>query len=88
MRTDEQLVRLDGIYAHGVFRAWRHIARQFQNLRRSTSTPDRWAPKLRDDCNSSPAKLPQSDGRDRKAASAPFDPAPRGRGINTHLSPA
>jgi DNA transposition AAA+ family ATPase len=28
--SDEQLVRLDDIYAHGVFRDWRHLARQFQ----------------------------------------------------------
>jgi AAA domain len=28
--TDEQLLRLDELYAHGVFRAWRHIARRFQ----------------------------------------------------------
>jgi hypothetical protein len=29
--TDEQLLRLDQIYAHGVFRDWRHIARSFQS---------------------------------------------------------
>ena len=28
--TDAQLLRLDELYAHGVFRAWRHIARSFQ----------------------------------------------------------
>ncbi len=28
--SDEQLVRLDEAYAHGVFRGWRHIARSFQ----------------------------------------------------------
>lgn len=29
--TDEQLIRLDEIYAKGVFRDWRHIARAFQS---------------------------------------------------------
>lgn len=30
LATDQQLRRLDEVYAHGIFRAWRHIARQFQ----------------------------------------------------------
>lgn len=28
--SNDQLLRLDELYAHGVFRAWRHIARRFQ----------------------------------------------------------